>query len=284
MYKRILIATDFSRHAHYALRRAIEFAQMTHADITCLHVLNQDWIDQFNVFKNQSEANVVQNYAHEAHHQSIRNLPINYPVNFLTLIGRAPDQIIDYIKTHDIDYVFIGAHGTHYLNDYILGTNSQSVIKQVHVPIQIIKNEPDFVYQRILVATDFSETSKKSIEIAYQLYPDAQFMLLHVTDVWYEQLPGDIQHHLHREMNASLQKKLAMFLNTCNVDPHRFLLKFVGGYPADDIVKEAVLWDAQLIVTGTRSHSLLHYILLGRVTDRLLRINPTDMLIVPPTP
>lgn len=288
MFKRILIATDFSRHAHYALQRAVQFAQTWHAEVTCLHVINQGWINNLNLFADDEDQATLDNQTREAentHAQKMQELSLQYPVNFVVQTGRAPDQIIHYIEEHAIDMVFMGAHGTYYLNDFILGTNSQSVVKQVKIPIQLVKKEPDFPYQRILVTTDFSDNSKKAIETAYTSYPGAEFTLLHIADVWYGKKPSDTKHHqnLHDDMSRELQEKLAQFMASCAVDPARFSIKFAGGYPANDIAQYASEWNTQLVVAGAGGHSLLHYMLLGRVTSRLLRINPTDMLIVPPS-
>ncbi|MDI9819751.1 MULTISPECIES: universal stress protein [unclassified Legionella] len=280
--KRILITTDFSRHAHFALKRAIQIAEFFQAELTCLHVINQNWLPLIKADSSHDEESAI-NEAEHAFARALKDTATSYPIKFTTLTGRAPDQINQYINDNDIQLVLMGAHGTYYLNDYILGTNSESVVKQANIPIQLIKKEPDHYYQRVLVSTDLSDASKKAAETAFQLYPDAEFLLLHIADVWYGKYLDDISKNqqFDDEMSQNLQKKLDRFLEECEVDATRFSTKFIGGYPANDIVKYASIWDAQLVVAGTRGHSLLHYILIGRTIDRLLRTSTTDMLVVP---
>lgn len=280
--KRILITTDFSDHANYALKRAIQIAERFQAELTCVHVINQNWIHSFKSESAHNEDTAI----HEANHafdRVLKNTATSYPIKFITLAGRAPDQINQYISDNNIQLVLMGAHGAYYLNDYVLGTNSESVIKNAKIPVQLIKNEPNYCYQRILISTDFSDASKKAAETAFQLYPDAEFLLLHIADVWYGKYLDSInqQQQFDDEMSQGLQKKLDQLLEECEVDATRFTTKFIGGYPANDIVKYASIWDAQLVVAGTRGHSLLHYILIGRTIDRLLRTSSTDMLVVP---
>lgn len=268
VYKRILVTTDFSTHAQYAVERAIHFAQFNQAELTCLHVIDPSGAEE------DSEQELIKKAEH-TWATSLERIANQYPVQFVIQKGRVPDQIIRYISDYDMDLVFIGAHGTYYLNDYILGTNAEAVVKLSSIPVQLIRKKPSFTYQRILVSTDFSEVSKKAVETAYQAYPHAEFLLLHVADVWYGKKADN-------DMIQSLHKKLIDFLRTCDVDESRFAAKFIGGYPADDISKFAADWGAQLVVLGTCGHSLLHYILIGRVSERLIRINTTDMLITPP--
>lgn len=280
--KRILITTDFSRHALFALKRAIHIAECFQAELTCLHVINQNWLYPFKSESSHDEDTAI----HEANHafdRVLKNKVTSYPIKFITLIGRTPDQIVQYINDNGIQLVLMGTHGTYYLNDYIMGTNSESVVKRAKIPVQLIKKEPDYYYQRILVSTDFSDASKKAAETAFQLYPNAEFLLLHIADVWYGKYLDDKNQHqqFDDEMSQGLQKKLDQLLEECEVDATRFTTKFIGGYPANDIVKYASIWDAQLVVAGTRGHSLLHYILIGRTIDRLLRTSSTDMLVVP---
>lgn len=282
MFKRILITTDFSRHANYALQRAIQFAKSTQAELTCLHVINQSWFNQ--LFETESEAILIAQYtqeAHQAYAKITKKIASPYPINFVICHGRTPDQIIEYVNQQAIDLIFMGAHGTYYLHDLILGTNAQSVIQQSKIPIQLIKKNPKQNYQRILITTDFSEASQKATETAYNAYPEAEFILLHIADVWYAKKPQPHDKKLFSDMQKALEKKLTQFLAKCHVNHKRFSIKFAGGYPADDIVNHALLLKTQLIVIGAKSHSLLHYILLGRVSDRLLCINPLDILIVP---
>lgn len=269
MFKRILVTTDFSTHSLYAIQRAVQFARSVQAELHCVHVINQGWMDG-------SEA-VEQDWVHkaeEAHEQELKQLASPFPMQFTVLDGRVPDQIMGFIQNNAIDMVFMGAHGTYYLNDFILGTNSEAVLKQASIPVHLVRQPPGGIYTRILVCTDFSDSSKKAIEVAYKAYPQAEFLVLHVADVWYEKM---VKPHMH----DSLQEKLNKFLASCAVDPSRFSVKFIGGYPGNNIPQFATDWGAHLVVLGTRGHSALHYVLMGRVSDRLVRVNPTDMLIVP---
>ncbi|PJD91459.1 MAG: universal stress protein [Legionella sp.] len=286
MFKKIVVATDFSKHARYALNRAMQIAELFQAELTCIHVVQQNFLDNFKFLQPTNEEKHLQDHVKKVEtsfHKELKKMPNQYPVRFIVCTGRVSDQINQYVDNNGIDLVLMGAHGTYYLNDYILGTSSESVIKHANIPVQLIKKNPEFSYERILVTTDFSESSRKATETAYQLYPNAQFLLLHVSDVWYEKKNGETteRQSFHDEMHHILQNKLMLFIKKAAVDPTRFVPKYIGGYPPNDIVECASTWNAQLVVAGTRGHSALHYILIGSVTNRLLRMCQTDILIVP---
>lgn len=286
MFKRILIATDFSLHANYALKRAILFAKAFDAELYCLHVVNQNWTEYFNNIFLTENKKAIEDYIKKAeslHYKAVKKLRLSHPCEFVVQEGDTSEQILYYAKKYHMDAIFIGAHGCYYLNDFILGTNSEAVIRQAGIPVFLIRKRPSFSYRRILIPIDFSAASKKAVELAYEAYPKAKFLLLHIADVWYEKLLEDRKHRqdLHEEMVQGLERKLLLFLDDCKVKQDRFSIKFAGGYPANDIARYALTWNAHLVVAGVARHSLLHYILIGSINDRLIRINQTDMLFVP---
>lgn len=75
------------------------------------------------------------------------------------VLGRAADEVVRYADENHCELIIVGAHSSYYINDYVLGTTSGSIIKQSHVHVLLIKKEPDFAYDRILIATDLSEAS-----------------------------------------------------------------------------------------------------------------------------
>lgn len=283
MFKRILIITDFSDYSNFALKRAIQFAKAAKAELTCLHINNRTWMDNFN-FNNEDIEITDKNYIKKAEvtfNETIKKLKTRFPVKFKVLTGHATEEIVNYIKKHSIDIVFMGAHGNYYINDYFFGTSAESIIQNIDIPVQVVKKKPTFTYKRILVTTDFSNQSKRAVEIAYKAYSKAHFELLHIADVWYGRVNDrPTNRKLNDTMSKELYKRLDNFLKSCEVEHDRFSVNFIGGYPAEDIANYACLNNSDLVVTGANSRSLLHYLLLGRVTNDLLRINPTDMLII----
>lgn len=278
----ILIASDFSKHADYSLSRAITLAEQHKATLHFLHILIQPRIGNFSQF---SIDELEQDYLAQKKKiekkllKCIKKYSHSIETYVSVLAGRAADEIIRYAKENKCNMIVAGAHGEYYINDYILGTTSSSMVSHSGVPILLVKKEPSFAYNRIIIATDFSDVSKNAIEFTFNCFPDATYQLLHVVDIHSMRLlqcsdPDETKDISHR---------LDDFLGKCHVDQTKFQKKIMGGHFADTIVIQSKKWQADLISFGAQGNSKLHYLLMGSVSKRLLQLSITDMLVVPST-
>jgi nucleotide-binding universal stress UspA family protein len=154
----------------------------------------------------------------------------------------------------------------------------------------------------ILAAVDFSEKSKAVTEQAGALAKalGAKLWLLHVTSdesqaMAYEPvgfsgempgmmtMPGDIQ--LARDLTAEECKRehaqllsMSAELRENGVDCQASLLK---GAAAKLIVEKAGDLDADIIVIASHGYGLLHKVLLGSVSEAVLRHAPCNVMVVP---
>lgn len=276
----ILIASDFSKHADYSLSRAVTLAEQHTATLHFLHILIQPRIGNFSQF---SIEELEQDYLAQKKKiekkllKCINKYSHNIETHVSVLAGRAADEIVRYAKENKCNMIVAGAHGEYYINDYILGTTSSSIVSQSNVPILLVKKEPSFAYNRIIIATDFSEVSKNTIEFTFNCFPDATFQLLHIIDIHSTRLLQGSE----QDGTKDITHRLDVFLSQCNVDQSKFEKKFMGGYFADTIILQSEKWKADLISFGAQGNSKLHYLLMGSVSKRLLQLSITDMLIVP---
>ncbi|HAU1193233.1 TPA: universal stress protein [Legionella pneumophila] len=285
----LLIASDFSKHANWALQRAIGLAKLNKAHIHFLHVVTPP----LSSIAQSSETELKPNHLSEKkaiEEKILKQLGANNHklfANTSVVLGRASDEVVRYVDENHCELIVVGAHGTYYINDYVLGTTSGSIIRQSHVPVLLIKKEPDFVYNRILIATDLSEASKETVQFTYHCFPNATFQLLHVVDVYYRQFlnPNDLDEECADTKHPKIKnilEKLDVFLSQCEVDKSKFEKKIISGYYADAIIEQANHWKADLLAFGTQGKSGLHYLLMGSVAKRILYLSSVDMLVVPP--
>lgn len=280
--RHILIASDFSKHAGFALQRAIDLAEQHKSSLYFVHVLDNSWMTNSTLLPVQ-ETQVILLKAKQESERNLQDLLKQYshdlPTHVAVLAGRVADEILRYANENKCELIVAGAHGKYYINDYVLGTTSGSIVKQGKRPVLLIKKEPVFSYKRILIATDFSETSKKAIEFTFNCFPDATFQLLHIVDVYYEQFLNDNEQS-HKTIDIT--EKFDDFLKSCHVKHKQFETKIIGGYFADAIIMQSEKWQADLLAFGTQGHSQLHYFLMGSVAKRLMQLSRIDMLAVPP--
>jgi nucleotide-binding universal stress UspA family protein len=277
----ILIASDFSKHSDYSLSRAVTLAAQHKAILHFLHILIQPRIGNFSQF---SIEELEQDYLAQKKKvekkllKCIKKYSHNIETYVSVLAGRAADEIVRYAKENKCNMIIVGAHGEYYINDYILGTTSSSIVSHSDVPILMVKKEPSFAYNRIIIATDFSEVSKNVIEFTFKCFPNANFQLLHIIDIYFTKLLLGYE----QEDTKDITHRLDDFLGKCNVDQTKFQKKIMGGYIADTIAIQSEKWQADLISFGAQGNSKLQYLLTGSVARRLLQLSTTDMLVVPP--
>lgn len=290
MVNNLLIASDFSTHAEWALQRTMDLAKHHQYTVHFLHVITPplstiagpaDTELQRNYLaeKKEIEENILKRV--QSNHQKLASISV--------ILGRAADEVARYAIENQCQLIIVGAHGNYYINDYVVGTTSGSIIRQSHVPVLLIKKEPNFTYDRILLATDLSQASKEALRVTFNCFSNASFQLVHVVDVYYRQFlqPTDWGEELANTNHPKIKNilaKLDAFLDQCQVDVSKFEKKIIAGYSADAIVEQAKQWNANLLAFGTQGKSGLHYLLMGSVAKRILHISPIDMLAIPPKP
>jgi nucleotide-binding universal stress UspA family protein len=142
--------------------------------------------------------------------------------------------------------------------------------------------------ERILVATDFSESAEKAVEAATELARkfEAELVLLHaykidiplaspMTAGGYA-LPADFFERLGAEarqrVEAAAQELTSAGVSTTGIA--------VEESAAAAIVETAESRDVDLIVMGTRGLTGLKHVALGSVADRVVRLAPCPVLTV----
>lgn len=285
--RKVIIATDFSKHAEYALKRADQLAEQQDATLELIHVLKQPWpasFAQFSDKEQQKELLKLEKNTEEKLQNLVKPFSSKVSMKISVLLGRIADEIIRFTQDNQGDLIVAGAHGQYHVSDYVLGTTSGDIIRQGKAPTLLIKKEPSFSYNKILIATDFSEASKRAVEFAFQCFPNANFQLLHIVDIYYQQFltVDNVGKNERSNPTKNIFKKLDDFLKDCKVKPDKFEKKVIGGYLADAIIMQSKKWSADLLVFGTQGHSKLHYLLMGSVAKRLLQLSNIDMLTAPP--
>ncbi len=144
-------------------------------------------------------------------------------------------------------------------------------------------------FQRLLVPIDFSEVSEPTLDMAVRLLaPDGVATLLHVVEWLPVVTEGAFGVYPHRrdieQLKRLSREKLEAYAKAREGVGVR--VKVGEGKPATVILEEALAFDPELIVIGSHGRSGLDHLLIGSVTERVLRKSETAVLVVraPGTP
>lgn len=140
---------------------------------------------------------------------------------------------------------------------------------------------------RILAAIDFSDVSQRVLEAAVLTAKTrgVGLVLLHAAAptpafVGYEVGPecerDAIADHLRAE-HRQLQEMAAW----CTGQGVATTALLVAGNSAEKIVQEAEQLDAQMIVMGTHGHGAVYHLIVGSVTEGVLKKTTCPVLVIP---
>ncbi len=147
--------------------------------------------------------------------------------------------------------------------------------------------------KKVLICIDYNPTSEMVADAGHQLSKalNAEVCLLHViadvqyygvqypTFMGYDGFDAEIDININKEMHRVAEN----FLETVKThlkDPS-VVIKIIEGNTADVILEYASLWNADTIVLGTHSHSILEKIFIGDVASKVLKNTKIPVYMVP---
>jgi nucleotide-binding universal stress UspA family protein len=283
-FKTILFPTDFSANADKALAHAIRLADFDDGEVIIQHVVGNyferhpHWATLFDVHELQKFMN---GYV-SAHMEKI--LPKQSPnVRLRTLIskGKPADEIAAVAERERVDLVVMGS---------AKGVVTNKVIRLTNRPVLAVSAAqvgPDETglqkLTKILVATDFSEHSRRVIQYAFDLKRifDATIYMLYVIETSHAVEWAFRQGHFSHSMDKMREWAGNQLLN---LTPDEYIndpsvVRLVeAGSPGDVIADVAFQVGADLTILGTHEYGAIHQHLLGTTTDKLLTKTATPVL------
>jgi len=147
--------------------------------------------------------------------------------------------------------------------------------------------------ERILCPVDFSEFSQRALERAVRLagWFEAEITVVHVIPANPWILPADagvpsvmVPADLLRVQRQEAAEELERFVTPCRGEGVRIHTRLLDGDPSREIQAAATVLPADLLVIGTHGRGGFEHLLLGSVTEKLLRRATCPVLTVGNTP
>ena len=194
--------------------------------------------------------------------------------------GEPSDVILRIAKEQDCDVIVTGVARNETLGRFTLGKTVDRLLRASEVPLLIVTDRARAPYQKIVVASDFSDVSRLVLETAAALFPDEQLSVFHAYDAPGAYGLGNVERY-RAQLRLGAQDDYSAFLATLDLPPEttsRFTFLLEWGDP-DRLLRELAQTAAvDLVVLGTRGRGALLHALLGSVAKRILAILPCDAL------
>jgi len=149
-YRHILVATDFSKYAASALKKALELAKPFNAKVTLMHDSELFSPDMYPTMGELAVPIITDDPEQEKKHikrieKELSSMldDLEYDEDRITLIavtGHPVDSIVNYAIKHDIDLIVMGSHGRRGLAR-LLGSSTNGVVNNAPCDVLTVANK-----------------------------------------------------------------------------------------------------------------------------------------------
>jgi nucleotide-binding universal stress UspA family protein len=236
--KRILVPTDFSEHAEHALKVAAQIAKKNNSEITILHMLELPHQTNDAIFGGVSipETMLFMQKANETL-DKVSNSPFLEGISITEMVkmDKPINGITQISKEQDIDLIIMGSHGSSGMEELLIGSNTEKVVRNSEVPVLVIKKDTtDFNVSNIVFASDFTDETKKPFQklLDFANFFDAKIHLVsictpnsfkptHVTEKALQNFVSEFNltnYSTHIYNDTNIEKGIINFSNSINAD------------------------------------------------------------------
>jgi len=290
--RRILVPTDFSETADVALDLARRLAVVFGAELHLLHV--RILLDDPNQEEElQAELERLMNRSDQRTRELLgraRDDASDVVIHPHLVRGIAPaESIVEAAGDLGCDLVAMGTHGRRGLKHLLLGSVAEEVTRTSTMPVLTVRSGAPAgrgTPSRILVPSDFSETSLAAVDTAadWARALGATVTLLHVVEpVVYPEfyavdlMPEDVMDRIRERSGQALERIASEHLSGIESSA-----QVAVGRATEVILEEAVPGKHDLVILASRGLSPLEHLLLGSVAEGVIRRSAVPVLTVRP--
>jgi nucleotide-binding universal stress UspA family protein len=199
-------------------------------------------------------------------------------------IGVPAVVIANAADAHDADLVVLGGKHHSTIGRWLAGSTVHYMVRSLDHAVLVVgagetPSSGNRVFRRILAAVDFSEASEPTLRAAEDvaLAFGAELRLVHAV----EPMPAipEIPVGMEGNLIQRAEEELQAVKERVRVPATDWIVRL--GPAANVIADVAAEWKADLVVVGTHGRGWVDRVLIGSVTERLLNLVPTSMLVIP---
>lgn len=265
----ILVPTDFSEEATNALDVAYDLAKKNNASLRLLHIIEAPGAGHFNTMGDVTTVDPMDNIymvqmlntmkkkleklATSAKYQGVG-------MNYEVAIGNPFNSIAREIADHNVDLVVMGSKGSSGIEETLIGSNTEKVVRRSKCPVLTVKNKIDITGTKdIVFASDFRDRQENVIYALkkFQKVFDARLHLVKINT------PNNFASD--REI-LPLMKEFAQKHQLENASFHIYN----DSVEEDGIIYFADSVEADVIALATHGRSGLMHLLSGSIAEDIV--------------
>lgn len=271
--KKILVPCDFSKQAVNAFRFALDCARQSGGEVHLQHIIEIPVLHDSVLMPVLSFEEVLLKEMKEKSEAEYGKLLKKYTepkdkVKTVTEFGTTSRSVLSYIADNAIDLVVMGTKGVSGVKEYMIGSNTEKIVRSSPVPVIAVKSYPKLGSVKNIVFPNTLHTEIQE-DLLMKVKAMQHFFKATIHIVW-------INTPTNFTRDVTTHKRLQDFAK-------RFLFKnftthvFNDLYEEDGIVNFAHTIKADMIAMGTHGRKGLAHILSGSVAEDV--VNHVDMPI-----
>lgn len=272
--KTILVPTDLSSLATYALDVAVGLARTDQAEVILLHTVLYQLMPQpavgYTPEVSALSAEFYEETVKEAE-EKLRKLAANPKyegVTIKTKLGSSFDGLVRTINEQPADLIVLASKGASGLMEWLEGSTSELIVRHAHCPVLVVKKPIEhFQPQSIICGVDVDDKLKERHPYPFQLTDQGLQQFVYVLTPTDPRQPDGIRAWMDK---FALAKGIAHYKFTIWRD--QTIPKGILNY-ADEV-------KADLIVLYTHGHTGLRHLIQGSVAEDVLNHAEVPVLIM----
>lgn len=282
IWKRVLVATDFSPPSRIALRSAQALVARTAGTLQLVHVLPplppryKLLIGSFGIPDLERERMQVAEREMERLVRRVRSSRI--AIEGFVRTGTPWEELLAAADELGSELICLGNSGHSRLERLFLGSTAENVVRRCRIPVLVTRRAPIRKIERVLLPVDLGPASEDAVRFALERLP--RRARLEAYFVVPPPPPLDPQMmNLVAEPKA-IEKELRAWLARLGATRARPGVRVLGD-PAHEILQRARRSRADLIVISTHGRRGLARLLLGSVAEKVVRYAERPVLVLP---
>lgn len=276
MFKKVLLATDFSQCAEQLWNCAGELRELGAEEVVAVHVM--PWISG----GRQSD------YAQEKLESRLAEVAdLGFNVRAVVRVGPAAQEISSVATAENVDLVLVGAKGENRIREFFLGSTARDLIRICDKPILIekfkmLEDEQACAavctrkFRRVMLPLDFSEDSHRVYGLLHNHLASVtdEAILTHIVD------QGSSEDVLEK-MKQEAQDRLTALRQNLEDAGVATEIRVRTGIPSRYIAQIAEDDAVTLIMMATRGAGNIKELLVGSTAENVARHSTRPILLFP---
>jgi len=273
--KRILVPTDFSEQAGFAMDLACQIARKTKSELIALHVLDHTGLFDFSagssaypLMGNPTGLDLDQQFMESLHsnaEEKCTQFLSKYEKEDLKItkkikIGSAFHYITEEINEEKTNLVIMGSKGSSGFEEVLIGSNTEKVVRHAKCPVLTVKSQINLDdVTDIVFATSFKEGDTRVTDELKKLQEvfDAKLHLVRVNT------PNSF------ETNRKIMAQADSFIKENNISNYTLNI-YSDKVEEDGIIFFAQDIKADMIALATHGRSGLSHLLSGSIAEDIV--------------